>query len=82
MLKKYVNFSLVLLIKSLLIKKACINEYMKRLQFSGYDKEFRYDTYNSATKAHHKLKEGSSNGIRLIKDQRPGEEKNENSRKK
>ena len=29
-----------------------INEYMMRMQFSGYDKEFRFDVYNSANKAH------------------------------
>ena len=46
--------------------KQHINEYMKRLQFSGYNKEFRYDIYNSAKKAHQKMKEDSSNGVRPI----------------
>ena len=41
-----------------------INDYMKRLQFSGYHKEFRYDIYNAANKAYQKLIDESNRGIR------------------
>ena len=44
--------------------KRHINDYMRRLQFSGYDKEFRY--YNSAKKAYEKLIEDPSNGTRPL----------------
>ena len=46
--------------------KRHINEYLKRLQFSGYNKEFRYDIYNSAKKAHQKMIEDAANGIRPV----------------
>ena len=46
------------------IMKQHINEFMTRLQLSGYDNEFRYDIYNSAKKAHQKLLQESSDGTR------------------
>lgn len=45
-------------------RKEHINEYMKRIQFSGYDKEFRFDIYNAANKAHQKLVNESNQRIR------------------
>ena len=33
------------------VRNKHINEVMKRIQFSGYSKEFRFDVYHSAVKA-------------------------------
>ena len=33
-------------------RKGHINNFMMRMQFSGYEKEFRFDVFNSASKAH------------------------------
>ena len=43
-----------------------INHFMKRMQFSGFSKELRFDTYNSAMKAYNILKEKEENGTRPI----------------
>ena len=43
-----------------------INEIMKRIQFSGFPQEFRYDVYNSASMAYNKLKEDEECGRRPI----------------
>ena len=47
-------------------KKEHINKYMRRLQFSGYNKEFRYDIYNAANKAYQKLVDESNREIRPL----------------
>ena len=47
-------------------RKEHINEYIKRLQFSGYNKEFRYDVYNAANKAYQKKVEESRAVIRPL----------------
>ena len=47
-------------------RKEHVNEYIKRLQFSGYNKEFRYDVYNAANKAYQKKVEESRAGIRPL----------------
>lgn len=41
-----------------------INQYMTRLQFSGYNKQYRYDIYNAAKKAYQKLLGESRSGAR------------------
>ena len=43
-----------------------INDFMKRIQFSGYNKEMRYDVYNSAKKAFEKMKNAARDGTRPI----------------
>ena len=48
------------------IRKRHVNEYIKRLQFSGYNKEFRYDVYNAGNKVYQKLVEESRTGIRPL----------------
>ena len=53
------------------IRNEHTNEIMKRIQFSGYPKEFRFDVYNSAQKAYTKLKEDEECGR---KDQKNGGE--------
>ena len=65
--------------------KKHINEYLKRLQFSGYNKEFRYDIYNSAKKAHQKMVEDAAKEIRPIhrpKTWKRDERKQEKKKKK
>ena len=47
-------------------RKEHLNNYMKRLQFSGYDKEFRFDVYNGANKAYQKLMNESNRGLRPL----------------
>ena len=41
-----------------------MNDFMKRLQASGYDKSTRYHVMRSASKAYEKIKENDANGIR------------------
>ncbi len=43
-----------------------INDYMMRMQFSGYDKEFRFDVFSSATKAHSVELQKSESGERPL----------------
>ena len=43
-----------------------INNLMKRMQFSGYTKDFRYDAYNSGMKAYNTLTEKEQKGERPI----------------
>ena len=47
-------------------RKEHVNEYMKRLQFSGYDKEFRFDVYNAARNARQKIVQESTNVTRPL----------------
>ena len=43
-----------------------INEVMKRIQYCGYSKEFRYDVFNSAKKAYNLLIEKEARGDRPL----------------
>ena len=43
-----------------------INNFMKKLQYSGYDKNFRYDVVNSALKAFENIKPKAAAGMRPI----------------
>ena len=43
-----------------------LNEMMKRLQFSGYDKKFRYEVITSAMKAYQIMKEKDRTGERPL----------------
>ena len=61
------------------VRNKHINEVMKRIQFSGYSKEFRFDVYNSAVKAYNILKEKEENGERPIN--RPKEWKRKERKK-
>ena len=55
-----------------------INNYMKKLQFSGYNKNFRYDVINSALKAFEIIKQNANEGVRPIN--RPKQWKREERR--
>ena len=66
-------------------RKKHVNEYIKRLQFSGYNQEFRYDIYNAANKAYQKRSEESRAGIRPLhrsKSWRRNERETEKQEKK
>ena len=41
-----------------------LEEYVARLQYSGYDQKFRYEIINSAVMAYHKIQANDSSGIR------------------
>lgn len=64
------------------IKNQHINNYMRRLQFSGYNKEFRYDVYNLAKEAHKRLIEKSNNGERPIHRPKEWKRQERNDEKK
>ena len=44
------------------MRNSHINQYMKRMQYSGYDQTARYDVYNSAKKTYERQAEKSKNG--------------------
>ena len=67
--------------------KVCqhLNEMMKRLQFSGYDKKFRYEVITSAMKAYQIMKEKDRTGERPLyrkKSWRRSERRKEKSNRK
>ena len=43
-----------------------VNEFMKRMQYSGYEKTFRFDVFNAATKAYKSAQQKDENGERPL----------------
>ena len=56
-----------------------INNFMKKMQYSGYDKMFRYHVVNSAIKAYQRIREKEELGIRPVN--RPKDWEKETRRK-
>ena len=43
-----------------------MNNFLKRLQYSGFDKEFRYDVVNAANNAYKKINQKVEEGVRKL----------------
>ena len=52
-----------------------VNEFMRKLQFSGYNKKFRYEVVSSAIKAYNKITEEDSSGTKPMYRPRDYQEK-------
>ena len=59
-----------------------VNEFMRKLQFSGYNKKFRYEVVSSAIKAYNKITEEDSSGTKPMYRPRDYQEKERKEQKK
>ena len=62
-----------------------VNAFMKKIQFSGYNKKFRYEVVNSAIKAYNKITEEDNSGSKPMyrpRDYQENERKEDKKKKK